>query len=81
MRRTAQRGVSCGVGDRLTHSRQNLTYQENSSDQAAEQVATDLTDGLKSCRAMLNDYRAKISGVPLANNSNQPEELDQSSAG
>ena len=47
----------------------------------AEQVAIDLEDGLKSCRALLNDYRLKITGVPVADNNNEPEQVDQTSSG
>jgi len=42
----------------------------------AEQLAADLNDGLKSCRALLNDYRTKIVGIPTADNSNEPEFAD-----
>ena len=58
-----------------------MTEAVDISDRAAEQVANDLTDGLKSCRAVLNDYRAAISGGPMADNSNEPESLEQSSSG
>ena len=58
-----------------------MTKAIDFSDQAAEQVANDLTDGLKSCRAVINDYRAAISGGPLADNSNEPDLVEQSSSG
>lgn len=61
--------------------RQVLNRAFDFSDDAAEQVAAELTDGLKSCRAVLNDYRAAISGGPTADNSNEPELLEQSSSG
>ncbi len=42
----------------------------------AEQLAADLNDGLRSCRAMLNDYRTKIVGIPTADNNSEPEFTD-----
>lgn len=58
-----------------------MTKPLESSDQSAEQIANDLTDGLKSCRAMLDDYRAMISGALSADNSNEPDALEHSSSG
>lgn len=46
----------------------------------ARQVTIDLEDGLKSCRAVLADYRMKITSALAADNNNDPEDRQQSSS-
>ena len=47
---------------------------ENARD---NQIASEISNGLKNCRAVLDDYRAKLSGIPHAANSNEEEEGDR----
>jgi hypothetical protein len=48
---------------------------DNARHAAGDQIASQLTDGLKSCRAVIDDYRAKLSGNLVAANSNEEDEL------
>ena len=56
---------------------ESLDSSDNAENTAGDQIASELNDGLKSCRAVLDDYRAKLSGIPHAANSNEEEEGDR----
>ena len=39
-----------------------MTFEESSREAEIEQASNALSDGLKTCRSVLNDYRATLSG-------------------
>jgi len=44
----------------------------NSPDAPVELIASELEDGLKCCKAVVDDYRAKLAATVGAANSNEP---------
>jgi hypothetical protein len=48
-----------------------VTSDSDQKTPSSECVASDLAEGLESCRAVLRDYRAKIGGRPAAANLNE----------
>lgn len=58
-----------------------LTMSDDARGDRVEQVANELNVGLKSCRALIDDYRAKISGARTADNNNEPAQSNLSRSG
>ena len=52
----------------------------DTQDAPFDRVASELDDGLKSCRSLLDDYRAKLGAKPLSDDSNDVEAPDRTSA-
>lgn len=54
-----------------------MNSNDNAQNVAGDQIASELSDGLKSCRAVIDDYRAKLTGNLIAANSNEEDERDR----
>jgi hypothetical protein len=56
---------------------ESLNSNDNAQQRSGDQIASELSDGLESCRAVIADYRAKFAGNLVAANSNDENERDR----
>jgi hypothetical protein len=55
----------------------SLNHNPDSGEAPVDRLASELSDGLKSCRTLVDDYRAKLSGQSLAPNGSEPDPPEQ----